>query len=64
MTCIKKNTVAKEILRKRIRTWKSPIAATIDNNLQVLKKNGYIQFIKTSRGVTAVPTGKLWRALN
>jgi hypothetical protein len=64
MTCIKKNTVAKEILRKRIRTWKSPIASSIDNNLQLLKKYGYIQFIKAVRGVTAIPTNKLWKALN
>lgn len=64
MTCIKKNTIAKEILAKRIRTWKSPIASRIDNNLQGLKKNGYIQFVKAAREITAIPTGKLWKALN
>ena len=64
MPCIKKNTIAKEILTKRIRTWKSPIASRIANNLWALKKHGYLQFVKVARGITAVPTNKLWKALN
>lgn len=64
MTGIKKNSIAKEILAKRIRTWKSPIASSIYQNLAILKKYGYIQFVKVARGLTAIPTIKLWKALN